>query len=48
VNLLLVFLIGLFTFSVATADAAAPRPRVVVLLGICLVLTAAYTTRRFI
>jgi preprotein translocase subunit Sec61beta len=48
VNLLLALLIGLFAYSVATADAAALRPRAVVLVGICVAITIAYTTRRFI
>lgn len=47
-NLLLVFLLGLFAYAVATADRVAVRPRAPYLFAICVVVAIGYTARRFI
>jgi hypothetical protein len=46
-KLLVAFLLGLFAYSALTADRPL-RPRPLVLVGICAVLSAGYLMRRFV
>ena len=47
-NLLLLFLLALFVYAVATSDRTVVRPRAIALIGICVVLAIGFSTRRFI
>lgn len=47
-RLLLVFLVGLFVYSVVTADRTSVVPRTLTLIVICMVVALGFTARRFI
>ncbi len=47
-NLLIVFLLTIFTGAVITADRPQARPGPVVVLTLCVLVSAAYLVRRFV